>query len=476
DIDDPSLRKFLDFRHLEGDLADPDTEHYHYQSELNTISKNYVEESEVGQKVLKLRSDFEERWNALSVVVFGWKAHMDNLWVECSQEKDGMLVDKKSRLIKLFWDLQNICAESELINEKSKLQWKGNMNLKKTGLCYLKETSSSVQEKQISDYKSRERSKTQANNVYEKVNICTPKRTIISEDGEASEDLRYSTSPKHISKKTLPNPFLVNQQVKKHGFETEEDGDEYDADLTIVGGISIEWIVNGIQIRERLKEYQLKGNLPKTRPEYYDIIFFNSNKVGFLETLDEKTENSIENEIRLLLDRIIDRDIKKTKEKLKQVKEEDIALFENKFALYFVRHMVRLMEDINLLLDPLSEGTYINSVLAPILDEFFVKNKRQWRLSYGETCLKANAKDRNSQKQDFERRSIVELQEENEEFSVIEISGPPMKNVWSHFMNDRLKIAKMLKTIMNHLAELNPSSDITLVKLYGLQSYRKFGY
>ncbi|CAG8722106.1 4627_t:CDS:2, partial [Acaulospora morrowiae] len=287
--------------------------------------------------------------------------------------------------------------------------------------------------------------------VYSKADICTPKRTIIPEGKGKNEKLLYNTSPKYICKKPLPNPFLVNHQGKKRDLETEEDDEEFDADLTIVGGKITEWIVNGIKIGERLKEYQLKKNLPKTRPEYYDIVFFNSNKDGFLETLDEstvvqmlsdinekETESTVENEIKLLLDRIIDRDIRKTKEKLKQVKEEDTALFENKFALNFVRHMVKLMEDVNLLLDPMSEGTYINSVLAPVLDEFFIKNKRQWRASYGETCLKASTKDRNSQKEDSERR---------------------------------VKIAKMLKTITNHFAELNPSSDITLVKLYGLQAY-----
>ncbi|RIB30533.1 hypothetical protein C2G38_2053599 [Gigaspora rosea] len=200
------------------------------------------------------------------------------------------------------------------------------LEFEKTGLRHLQETSSAVQEKQISSYTSYVSSETQTNNVYGNVNVCTPKRIITSEDKEASESLRYDTSPKYICKVPLPNPFLVNQQGKKHGFETEEDREDYDADLTIVGGKSVEWIVNGIQIRERLKEYQLKENLSKTRPEYYDIIFFNSNKKdGFLETLDEsivaqmlsdvserEPENTVENEIKLLLNRIIDRDINKT--------------------------------------------------------------------------------------------------------------------------------------------------------------------
>ena len=31
--------------------------------------------------------------------------------------------DKKSRSVKLFWDLQAVHTESELVDEKSKLQW-----------------------------------------------------------------------------------------------------------------------------------------------------------------------------------------------------------------------------------------------------------------------------------------------------------------------------------------------------------------
>jgi len=95
--------------------------------------------------------------------------------------------------------------------------------------------------------------------------------------------------------------------------------------------------------------------------------------------------------------------------------------------------------------------------------------------------FKSKPRDRNSGKADDERRSngkkidtIISLKEEDIEFSVTEVSGPPMKNDWTHFTGDRMKIAKMLKTLMNQFAELNPSSDITLVRLYGLQLYRKF--
>lgn len=82
-------------------------------------------------------------------------------------------------------------------------------------------------------------------------------------------------------------------------------------------------------------------------------FFFNdNNKDGFLGTLDEnivekmlddvrrkeeKTEDTSGHEIKLLLDSIIDRNIEKTKEKLKP--NEDIPSFEKNFALNFVRHM-----------------------------------------------------------------------------------------------------------------------------------------
>ena len=70
---------------------------------------------------------------------------------------------------------------------------------------------------------------------------------------------------------------------------------------------------------------------------------------------------------------------------------------------------------------------------------------------FRETCLKASAKDRNSQESDNERRftgrkidTIITLREEDEEFSIIEVSGPPAKKDWSHFKDDRMKLTKML--------------------------------
>ncbi|CAG8586005.1 6962_t:CDS:2 [Paraglomus brasilianum] len=195
----------------------------------------------------------------------------------------------------------------------------------------------------------------------------------------------------------------------------------------------------GGNIRERFTEYQLERKPPKTRPEYYDVIFFNGKKKdSFLWTFDDnivqqmltcvkkrELKDTVNHDIKSLLDNVIDRDIKKTLEKIKALRE-DTTSFEQNFA-------VKLIEDVNLFLDPMSEGTYIISVLGPILNDFYLKNKKVWYASYGKTCLKASAKDGNSQKADDERRSmrkkidvILSLREEDEEFSVIEVSGPPI--------------------------------------------------
>ncbi|CAG8706937.1 10360_t:CDS:2 [Funneliformis caledonium] len=247
-----------------------------------------------------------------------------------------------------------------------------------------------------------------------------------------------------------PERHIASEDEEKK--ENEED-DGFDADLTIVGGKSTDWIISGINIREKLTNYQLE-----MRKE--------------IKMAEVDTKNQ---EIKLFIKNIIDRDIKKTKENLNR---RDAETFEKRFALHFVSHMVKVMEDVNLFHDPMSEGTYIIKVLAPILDYFFDKKKKDWLVSYGETCLKACAKDVNSSKKDDERRSsgkkidtIICMREEDKEFSVIEVSGPPLKNDWTHFMGDRMKIMKMMKTLMNQFARLNPSSDITLVRLFGLQAY-----
>lgn len=92
--------------------------------------------------------------------------------------------------------------------------------------------------------------------------------------------------------------------------------------------------------------------MPKTKPEYYDIIFFNAkDNNGFLETLENDTvqqmlkdiseeEKEMENEqeIKSLLSKIIMRDINKSKNTLQQNKNQNNS-FERVFTLNFIDHM-----------------------------------------------------------------------------------------------------------------------------------------
>ncbi|CAG8534871.1 6781_t:CDS:2, partial [Acaulospora morrowiae] len=58
------------------------------------------------------------------------------------------------------------------------------------------------------------------------------------------------------------------------------------------------------------------------------------------------------------------------------------------------------------------------------------------------------------------------------EFSIGEISGPPNQLDHSHFFKDKIKIAKMLKVIINRIVKYGGTGmDLSLVKLYGLHVY-----
>ncbi|CAG8498363.1 6748_t:CDS:2, partial [Acaulospora colombiana] len=221
-------------------------------------------------------------------------------------------------------------------------------------------------------------------------------------------------------------------QGRKHVLEEENISEE---EQTIIGGKSTTWVVNGTNIRHRLTQYQKTG-LPKTSPEYYDVILFTKkSQDGFLKTLEENVvlqmskdieredkeiKSGIEENIRLFLDNIIVSDIKRTKENLKL---QNIDTFEKDFAVFFVNHMIELIKDGDMLLGNMSEGTFIITILAPILQKIFMKNKKIWRVKYEETC-KANTEDQNSQT-DNERHSLgkkidilISLKDEDEEFSV----------------------------------------------------------
>ncbi|RHZ88105.1 hypothetical protein Glove_26g273 [Diversispora epigaea] len=213
----PSLKNFLSFQYLKGDLTNLTTEYLQYKAELDTISNYYNKTSEN----------------------------------------------------------YNICNKSELVNEKSKLQWKGYLNLKKQD--YAISERSYLQEKQISSYTSYEKSETQINN---------------------NENLCYDTLPKYICKKSLPNPFLVNQQGKKCGFEIEKDNnnddEEFNVNLTIVSEKKL--------VNEKSK-LQWKGYLNLKKQDYAisERSYLQEKQISSY-TSYEKSETQINNNENLCYD------------------------------------------------------------------------------------------------------------------------------------------------------------------------------
>jgi len=162
--------------------------------------------------------------------------------------------------------------------------------------------------------------------------------------------------PRRLFNQVESDFYIVNPQGSKRDrdFEEGDDAEEFNADQTITGGRSVSWFVDGIDIRKKFTEYQLETKLPKTKPEYYDVIFFNAiDKNGFLQTLEKntvmqmlnditeeekETSNNIEQEIKSLLHEVISRDINLSKKKLNQRKGLN-EQFEREFALHFVNHM-----------------------------------------------------------------------------------------------------------------------------------------
>lgn len=101
----------------------------------------------------------------------------------------------------------------------------------------------------------------------------------------------------------------------------------------------------------------------------------------------------------------------------------------------------------------------------------------------GEKCLLASSEDRNREKDDEEDRNsgrkidiIWSMKPTDLEFSIGEVSGPPNQHNHTHYFNDKLKIAKMLKVIFNRIVKKygGVSMNLSLLTLYGVHVYCKY--
>jgi len=107
---------------------------------------------------------------------------------------------------------------------------------------------------------------------------------------------------------------------------------------------------------------------------------------------------------------------------------------------------------------------------------------KKFNLLSGEISLFASAEDYDLTKNDEEDRSsgrkidVVWTTLPKLEFAIGEVSGPPNQHQHPHFFGDKLKIAKMLKVMLNRIVRVYEGigESLSLLKLYGLQIYGKY--
>ncbi|CAG8704847.1 6916_t:CDS:2 [Funneliformis caledonium] len=131
-----------------GDLADLETEYCRYTLEINDIINYYDKTTEIRKMTLKWKEDFKISYKLLTCKIRVVYSSVVSLQIAYSHKH---LEDKRSNLVKLFWNLQKIILESEIVDENPSC--KGMIEFEGIGLNHLKKTSFIMQEKQVSSYK-----------------------------------------------------------------------------------------------------------------------------------------------------------------------------------------------------------------------------------------------------------------------------------------------------------------------------------
>lgn len=134
--------------------------------------------------------------------------------------------------------------------------------------------------------------------------------------------------------------------------------------------------------------------------------------------------------------------------------------------------------------DFINEDSYLYFVLSPILKNLL--NSDGIYLLFGECNLKAKAIEVNRYLDDDERRFagpkidvIIKNTKYNLEVMIVEVSGPPHKVNQTHFLEDRKKIGKNLKSMFKYIVSKMEVPSVTLIKklrLYGIQFYNNDVY
>ncbi|RHZ77046.1 hypothetical protein Glove_186g27 [Diversispora epigaea] len=99
--DQPSLKKFLDFRLSAGDLEKKQIEYSRYNNELNTISRFYTGASKFGQQVSKWKDAFKKSKRSSEIKQFWKYQKQQNIMVRNENEDKSKLQEEKSKVQEL---------------------------------------------------------------------------------------------------------------------------------------------------------------------------------------------------------------------------------------------------------------------------------------------------------------------------------------------------------------------------------------
>ncbi|CAG8729971.1 17906_t:CDS:2, partial [Funneliformis caledonium] len=289
-------------------------------------------------------------------------------------------------------------------------------------------------------------------------------------EDEDHEDLEHPNSENFLNnEKSTDN----DDELERHAEETIQ----YDGKIWIVGNTKI-------NVRDALTKWQKRKDKPRTDLAFYDIIDITpGSNSDFIRSLPNDAIHEMKqfgsSEQLVVADNVRELIVKliKADDFRKVVDENYIETRKNdtlRFVWDFANHLAESFERDDDLTDfDLSELAYREIFLAPVIQYSVYPCS-------GEEHLFASSEELNLKKTDKESRVvgnkvdiIWSLKSTDLEITVGEVSGPPNQRDHPHFFGDKLKIAKMLKVIINRIVRKHDGTGVKLcsLKLYGLQIY-----
>ncbi|CAG8635626.1 10015_t:CDS:2, partial [Paraglomus occultum] len=283
-----------------------------------------------------------------------------------------------------------------------------------------------------------------------------------------------------VSSTSLASSSISNQQEQSFEFPGESQDNEEERvayeELELhaeesIRGDEEKWIMGDTDLHDALTKWKQKKVWPRTDLGFYDIVDVTpGSNSDFVRSLPIDIVHEIRQSKSLPTIKMDDTDTMKqyiidfikTKDFRKFVDEGYMKTRINnntKFIWDYLNLLVESFERDNDLADHnLSELGYREIFLSPLMRSLFRGMHRDLHIYFGEKCLFASSEDRNLEKNDEEDRSagrkidiIWSMKPTDLEFSISEVSGPPNQHNHTHFFNDKLKIAKMLKVIINRI-------------------------